>query len=165
MNNIYLRPLVERDAEISFKWRNNPVIWKYTGTKPNTIITYEIELNWIREVLKREDERRFAICVVETDEYIGNVQLTNINTKTAQYHLFIGETSFWGKGVASRAICLILEFAFSTLKLNEVYAYFNSDNIASIRACEKNGFEFSLKGNNGLMYTCNLKNYERAISC
>lgn len=164
MYKVLIRPLKLKDAEISYKWRNDPEIWKYTGTRPNRTITPEIELQWIKEVLKRKDEKRFAICIVETDEYIGNAQLTNINNESAQYHLFIGEISFRGKGIGKQVANLILEFAFYTLGVKEVYSYFNPDNLASIKACEKNGFKFSLKKNNELIYICNLASYGRTFS-
>ena len=36
----------------------------------------------------------------------------------------------------------------------------NINNLASIKACEKNGFKFSSKKNNQVMYTCNLDRNE-----
>jgi hypothetical protein len=47
-NDMYIRPLQESDALISFTWRNNLEIWKYTASKPNKYITSEIELKWNR---------------------------------------------------------------------------------------------------------------------
>ena len=58
---ITIRPLCIEDALTSYKWRNNPNIWKYTGNKPDKVITPEIETEWIKKVLKNENERRFAI--------------------------------------------------------------------------------------------------------
>jgi RimJ/RimL family protein N-acetyltransferase len=163
MYKVIIRSLKISDAKISWKWRNDPKIWEYTGSKPNNNITPEIELQWIKEVLKRKGEKRFAICIAETDEYIGNAQLTDITTDSAQYHLFIGETSFWGKGIGKQVANLVLEYAFYTLCVKEVYSYFNLNNLASIKACEKNGFKFSSKKNNQLIYPCNLDSYERTF--
>ena len=160
MCKVLIRPLKISDAQISWKWRNDPKIWEYTGSTPNYNITPEIELQWIKEVLKRKGEKRFAICIAETDEYIGNAQLTDITTDSAQYHLFIGETSFWGKGIGKQVANLVLEYAFNTLYVKEVYSYFNINNLASIKACENNGFKFSSKKNNQVMYTCNLDRNE-----
>ena len=139
--NVYIRPLRESDALISCKWRNDPDVWTYTGARPDRYITEEIELEWIRQVLKDETSRRFAICVTDTHEYIGNVQLTDIDNDSAQFHIFIGNKSYWGKGVSTLVTNLLLTFARSNLKLNKIYLYVNKENVAAIRSYEKNGFK------------------------
>lgn len=50
---------------------------------------------------------------------------------------WIGE-SFWGNGIASESVELVINYAFSVLKLEEVYAYVYSQNKPSIRVLEKN---------------------------
>jgi RimJ/RimL family protein N-acetyltransferase len=137
---VRIRPLQELDAAVSYKWRNNPDVWRYTENKPNANVTYEIELNWLRDALKRHNEKRFAICVGEDDYYIGNVQLTDINEKTAQFHIFIGELSCHGMGFGTRATQLLLEYAFSILGLVSVYLFVNKKNIGAIKLYEKCGF-------------------------
>ena len=85
---ILIRPLKIEDAEISFKWRNDPEIWKYTGSRPTTEITKEIEFNWLKKSLKDQTKARFAILA--DDVYVGNVQLTDIIlNESAEFHIFI----------------------------------------------------------------------------
>lgn len=154
---IKLRPLEEKDAFVSYRWRNNPEIWKLTGFKPNKEITQEDEIAWIKEVLKRTNECRFAVCVDDTNQYIGNAQLTDISYFDAQYHLFIGEIDFWGKGIATNVAKLVIEYAIKELDINQIYSYFNPENISSIRACEKNGFIFNSEKDGKLLYKCYLR--------
>lgn len=138
---VRIRPLRETDAVISYKWRNNPEIWRYTERKPDQPITYEIEHKWLREVLKRPNEKRFAICVGNRDEYVGNIQLTDIiSKKMAQFHIFIGESSYHNKGVGTRATGLLLDYAFYILELEMVYLFVQQDNASAIRLYEKCGF-------------------------
>lgn len=144
---IYLRGLVREDALISYKWRNNPKVWKYTGTRPDIKITKEIELRWIENALMKMNEKRYAICVTDTNEYIGNVQLTNIEINRAEFHIFIGDTDYWGKGIGKRATEGILEIAFSNLSLNQIYLYVNTENIPAIKVYEKVGFRREKKTN------------------
>jgi RimJ/RimL family protein N-acetyltransferase len=127
---------------ISWKWRNDPELWKLTGSRPNREITPEIELDWIRKVLNESDSRRFAVLVEKDGEerYVGNVQLLKINGGTAEKHTFIGERSCWGCGVATEAGRLALRFAFQELGLKLVRAKIRSANAAMIRANEKIGF-------------------------
>jgi len=140
MIDIYLRPLIKEDALISYKWRNNSEVWKYTASKPDRYITKKIETSWIMDVLRRPDEKRFVICIKNSNKYIGNVQLTGIKNGKAEFSIFIGETKYWGKGIAEKATGLILKYAFNELGLKEVYLRVNKDNISAIKAYEKNCF-------------------------
>lgn len=138
--SIYIRPLELNDASTSYLWRNNPLVWKFTGGRPDRIITKELETDWLSGALKRENEYRFAICVKETDQYIGNAQLTHITDNSAQYHIFIGETELWGKGIGKQATALLLGYAFDELKLNSVFLEVNAEHKAAIKAYQKSGF-------------------------
>ena len=95
----YLRLLEENDALTSFNWRNDERVWKHTGSRPDRIITQEIETEWIKTILQRDNEKRFAICIESTNKYIGNVQLTGIEDSKAEFHIFIGDVNFWGKNM------------------------------------------------------------------
>lgn len=145
---IYIRPLRIEDALISYKWRNNSKIWELTGSKPDTDITPEIETTWIKDVINRVDEKRFAICIADTNEYVGNVQLTGINNKKAEFHIFIGETQFWGKGIGENATKLVLEYGFSKIDLLEIFLTVNEQNLKAIKIYKKLSFmEIGLKLN------------------
>ncbi|TKB97613.1 GNAT family N-acetyltransferase [Pedobacter cryophilus] len=139
--SIYLRPLNLEDAETSYRWRNNPEIWNFTEFKPNKHITVEIETEWLYRILQNKDEYRFAICLKETGQYLGNVQLLNVNNKTACFHIFIGETSFWGKGIGNKATALLLEHGFNNLKLDFITLRVHKDNSFALSVYKKMGFQ------------------------
>ncbi|MBR5237253.1 MAG: GNAT family N-acetyltransferase [Paludibacteraceae bacterium] len=135
---VSIRPLQESDALVSYKWRNDPEVFKYTGNVYNNIITLETELAWIRRVIQNENEYRCAILV--DDEYVGNIYLTDITRTTAAYHIFIGNKDFWGKGVARTASELILEYAFDVLKLEYVYLRVKRENERALWLYKSLGF-------------------------
>jgi RimJ/RimL family protein N-acetyltransferase len=139
---VTLRPLSESDALTSYRWRNDAEVWKFTGSRPTTVVTVELELEWIRKVLARPDERRFAICVGDQQTYVGNVQLTHITSRDAELHLFLGERTVHGQGVGTEATRMLLEHARS-LGLEQVYLSVHRENVSAIRAYEKCGFELS----------------------
>lgn len=138
--NVSLRPLRIEDAAISYLWRNNPEIWKYTGNKPDKEITLQTETEWLSRVLLSKDEKRFAICVGENEEYVGNVQLTDIDQSSAQFHIFIGNPKFHNKGIGTEATSQIIKYAFNTLKIKKVWLKVNSNNFAAINSYKKCGF-------------------------
>jgi RimJ/RimL family protein N-acetyltransferase len=148
--SIYLRPLREEDALVSYKWRNDPEIWQYTASRPDLMITPEIESEWIRRVLGDTSSLRFAICLAESGEYIGNIQLTDIFEEKAQMHIFIGEKKYWGRGVATRATELVLDVAFSTMQLKKVFLEVHNDNSQAIKTYVRNGFSVVSRSGNTL---------------
>lgn len=151
-NAVYIRPLVLDDAKISYQWRNDSNIWEYTEFKPNKYISLEIEETWLKSILKNDNEKRFAICIQENNQYIGNIQLININKAEASYHIFIGEKSFWGKGIAQQATKLILEYAFFELGLEKIKLEVNPLNISANAVYIKIGFvPISKNENNGFI--------------
>ena len=74
---------------------------------------------------------------------VGAIGLNNIDlvNKKANLGYWIGE-QYWGRGIASECIRLIIDYAFSAeLGLKEVLAYVFPENKASIRVLEKNGMK------------------------
>ena len=76
--------------------------------------------------------------------FIGIIGLKNIDltNKKANLGYWIGE-KYWGRGIATECIRLIIKYAFSSsdLGLREVIAYVFPENKASIRVLEKNGMK------------------------
>ena len=76
--------------------------------------------------------------------YIGDLWCYCIDkseTPNAMLSFCIFETSCWGKGVASEAVSIFLKVIRERYGLKTVGAFTFSDNIASQRVLEKNGFQ------------------------
>ncbi|MCI5779179.1 MAG: GNAT family N-acetyltransferase [Lentisphaeria bacterium] len=138
---VYIRPLRRTDALTSYKWRNDSIVWQYTGHRPDRLITPEIELEWVDRVLSETTSHRFAICLAANDRYVGNVQLTNIKKNTADFHIFIGDRDFWGQGLATDATKLLIHYATDKLNLSELKLWVNPLNIPAIKVYLKCGFK------------------------
>ena len=137
--NVRIRPLKEQDAYTSVKWRNDPEVFKFTGNIYNHEITIDNELEWIRKVTANPTDYRCAILVDEV--YVGNLYLTDIKEGTAHFHIFIGDKSYWGKGVAKRASLLILEYAFNVLNIKEVLLRVRNVNTSAYNLYLRLGFK------------------------
>lgn len=73
---------------------------------------------------------------------IGNIKL-NIQSqryKRADVGYFIGNKDFWGKGLATEAVKLIVNFGFEKLDLNKIVAGAFEQNLGSIKVLSKAGF-------------------------
>lgn len=136
---VTIRPLKIEDAYTSVKWRNDPQVFKYTGNTYDHAITLQEELTWIKKVIQVEDEYRCAILV--DNQYVGNIYLTHIHNGKAEYHIFLGEKTIWGRGVAKRASLLILKYAFDVLKLYQVNLGVRLKNERAIELYKKLGFQ------------------------
>ncbi|MCA0382636.1 MAG: GNAT family N-acetyltransferase [Bacteroidetes bacterium] len=140
MSIIYLRDLTIADAKTSWPWRNDADVWQYTGSRPDRAITEAIETAWLEEALQRPNERRYAICLTDTHEYIGNVQLTHITARGAQVHLFIGVKQYWGSGYGRQAIAALLQLIDHLPESEVLYLQVHPDNTAAIRLYQHAGF-------------------------
>lgn len=71
---------------------------------------------------------------------VGTISLKNVDfdKKKATVGYWIGEL-YWGNGIATESLALVITYAFSVLGLEEICAYVFSENKASIRVLEKNG--------------------------
>lgn len=136
---VRIRPLTEHDAYISVAWRNLPEIWEHTGFKATRVITLDDELTWIRRVTADAASRRFAILADE--RYVGNIYITDIRDDVGEYHIFIGEKAYWGKGVARKASRQIIEFGKTSLGLHLIKLRVREANHAAFSLYESLGFE------------------------
>ncbi|WP_295713868.1 GNAT family protein [Mucilaginibacter sp.] len=145
--SVYIRPLVIEDAQVSHVWRNDPLIWVYTGYKPVNYISAEVETEWLRTQLNKTNQARFAICVKELNTYIGNVQLLDITEHDAELHLFIGNKLYWGKGIGYQATVQMLRYGFLVKELDIIYLKVHPANISALSVYEKAGFDITGKQN------------------
>jgi len=76
----------------------------------------------------------------DVNRLVGIVSLKNIDSdnKKANVGYWIGE-QYWGNGLATESVALVINYAFSVLGLEETSAYVYSENKASIRVLERNG--------------------------
>ena len=138
--SVYLRSLKLADAKTSYLWRNNPLIWQFTRFKPSKQITESMETQWLKKALSNTNEYRFAICLKSNSQYLGNVQLIDVKSKKAELHLFIGNPSFWGKGIGREATALMLNYGFTYLGLDSIRLDVHRDNHPAIALYKKLGF-------------------------
>lgn len=143
--NVNIRPLIIEDAFTSVKWRNDPEVFKYTGNTYDHEITIESELNWIKKVISNPKDYRCAIIVDGT--YVGNIYLTDIENCIGNYHIFIGDKSYWGKGVAKKASILIINYGFKNLGLSEIKLRVRDANQSATYLYKSLGFKTISKKN------------------
>lgn len=96
------------------------------------------EEEWFNNLGSKEN----VVMAIMTKEgkHIGNVGLHKIDyiSGTAEMGILIGDIKEWGKGIATEAEKLMMEYGFKSLNLQKIYATIFGDNIASLKAAKKN---------------------------
>ncbi|HLW09269.1 MAG TPA: GNAT family protein [Fermentimonas sp.] len=139
---VYLRALEPEDYSSLHKWRNDEEIGhSFSGRKLFTSTLNEKK--WIEERIFDKENVSCAICLKETDEFIGCIFLNNIDFINRSGHCptFIGEKKHWGKGYATEARILMLRFAFYEKGLERIWANVHEDNLGSLKMLEKCGYK------------------------
>lgn len=140
---IYLRELRPSDVNPHYcRWLNDPEVNQYLESRfaPATEAS-------IRSFVQGcSDDSRcilFGIRLSENDEHIGNIKLGPIDPfhRRAEIGILIGEKRLWGKGYASEALSMVVEFAFTRLDLHKLSAGCYSVHENSIKLFTKCGFE------------------------
>ena len=142
---VFLRKITPKDAQSIYDNVKDKEIARYTENIP-----YPYPKTDTIKFIKRSDDKikkgkgyTFGITLKEDDQVLGIVSLNSIDhkNKSAELGYWLGK-KYWGKGIISEAVRLILGFAFKNLKLHRVHAGVFEKNIASKRVLEKSGFKF-----------------------
>ena len=139
---VFLRAFEPEDYKTTIKWRNNPMITSKLGGG-KLYVSEAREKKWIEDTIFNSADIKLAVCLTDNNLHIGNVYLTDINyiNRTAESHILIGNQDYWGQGLGSEALKLILQYGFDERGLNRIYAHINADNAASLRLHEKCGYQ------------------------
>jgi RimJ/RimL family protein N-acetyltransferase len=98
--------------------------------------------NWLDVVVDQKPRTDFAIDVA--GEAVGGIGFTpqhDVERRSAEIGYWLGEP-FWGRGIATEALIVVTEYAFSNFDLCRLYAHVFDWNGASARVLEKAGYEF-----------------------
>lgn len=137
-----LRKLVPSDVGMAYVgWLNDPETNMYTETRHETH-TLETLLAYVKSFENRHNEYLLGIFEKDCGRHVGNIKIGPVNLR----HLFgsvgviIGEKDCRGRGYATEAISLAVQFAFKQLGLHKLTAGVIRGNEASLRAFQKNLF-------------------------
>jgi len=140
-----LRPWNINDLQSVVKYANNANIAKNMTDMFAHPYTEENGKLFIAFATKNSPINVFAIEVGgEAVGGIGIHQQQDIMRKNAELGYWLAEP-FWGKGIITKAIPQMLDFAFKTYDITRVYARPFGTNLASQRVLEKTGFKLEAR--------------------
>ena len=83
-----------------------------------------------------------AITFKQDNIHVGNVSLSKFDwiNGHAEFSIIIGEQGYHGKGIATEATNLIVNYAFKRYNLHVIYLYVHAENKAALKVYNKIGF-------------------------
>jgi RimJ/RimL family protein N-acetyltransferase len=139
----YLSPVRVEDAEKYFEWVNDLEVSVNLRTYSQQI-PFEIEKEYLEKFAKNQtNDYLFGIIAKDSDLLIGNCVLMNPDfiNRNAELGIFVGDKNYWGKGIGTESIMLLLDFGFNVLNLHNIWLSFYDFNTKSKRIYEKCGFK------------------------
>ena len=138
---IHLRPLMEKDAPFMLEWMTDPEITRFFRFDASRV-TADSCRTFIEGAQNQCDAVHFAIAD-ENDEYLGTISLKDIDRekRCAEYAISTRKKAH-GTGAAMEATQLILQYAFETLELEQVYLNVLVENGRANAFYCKAGFRF-----------------------
>lgn len=137
-----LRPMTMMDATDLFAVFSDPAVVRYWSAEPWTSIAFaESAIARALDAYRDQSEVRFGIELAETGALIGTVNLHHFFPQNRRCELgYALGSPYWGKGYATEALEVALDYGFHELRLNRVEADIDPRNGASAAVLERMGF-------------------------
>ena len=147
-DRIALRPLTDADLPALYRWNADPEVLYWTEGDENPEPMTPEDVDGMYEMISRD-----ALCfAIEVEgEMIGDCWLQKMNlpqvralyppgTDVRRIDVTIGDKRWWGKGVGTRMLRLLLEFAFNDQGVDVLHCICEDYNVRSCRLWERQGF-------------------------
>lgn len=141
-SRIDIREMKETDLIDVHAYASQPMSREFQPWGPNTLKQSNAYIKEVLEDAKQEPRSRYVFSIIEKveEKLIGAVEINIRNSHNQEGEIgYILHHDYWGKGYATEAGNLILEFGFTTLKLHRIFATCDPKNSSSSRVLEKIG--------------------------
>ena len=144
---IILRPLSDEHFPYLYKWNSDSEVLYWT--EGEDVESYSPEV--VRQIYGGVSQNSLCFLVEVNGEIIGECWLQKMNlpyvksmyaekTDVRRIDMSIGEKAYWGKGIGTLFIGMLVKFAFECEQVDVLHCFCEDYNIRSRRVWEKNGF-------------------------
>lgn len=137
--SLQIRPILEDHLPQFVNWYSDPIVTRYIYSLH--AVSASDQVGWYERI--KTDLTVYAWSIVLGERLIGWTKIAQIDsiTQTGSGGILIGERSYWNKGVATAVMSKRAEFAFQELNLHALFAEILVDNISSLKAADKVGYQ------------------------
>ena len=132
----------ERHLQDCLEWINTPSVNQYLSNIYNAVSEKDEE-DWFNSLSSSDANNMVFALETKAKKFNGTIGIHEINwtSRLAELGIMIGAQDEWGKGHATEAEKMMLNYAFLALNLRKIVALIYKDNQASLRAAQKAGFQ------------------------
>ena len=141
--NIFFRAPEPSDVDQLYKWENDTSIWHLSNTvAPFSRHTLEEYILNAQQDIYTAKQLRLMIVLNKTVEPIGCIDLFDFDPVNmyAGVGILISD-DHRNKGFASEALSMLIDYAFNTLHLHQLYCNITSENEISLNLFQKQNFK------------------------
>ena len=163
-NNIFLRALEPEDLEFIYKIENDESIWNVSNTQtPYSRFLIKQYLENAHQDIYEAKQLRLAICLNDSEKAVGLIDLFDFDptNNRAGIGIIIHKESKRENGIGTEALQLLINYCFTHLQLNQLYANIGTENEISIALFTK--FDFKLIGIKKQWYKVNNQYKDEAL--
>ncbi len=140
-DDILIRDLNLKDLDDYFEYAKQPEVGPNAGWKP--ITSLEICKRVLSGNILSKDV--YAIALRDSNKLIGTISLYNYGVRKYNKVKTLGfslSSLYWNKGIMTRVVKMMIEYAFTKTDCEVLEVGHHSDNYASKRVIEKCGFNY-----------------------
>jgi len=140
---IELKPLHENHAKYFFNWFQDEEVIQYSLSIFQKLQTESQVKEWLKETVNDTKTFKQGIFLKNTDCLIGYAGICDLSStnKSGEYFIFIGDKSYWGKGVGTEVTTKVIEIGFNDLGLNRIMLTVSEPNVGGVKAYQRAGFK------------------------
>lgn len=152
-NHIILKPLTDEHLPLLYKWCADPDVLYWTEGGVDIIRSYDCDT--VHKIYGSVSQHAFCFLVEVDGIPVGECWLQKMNLQNIlnmyansvdvrRIDMAIGEKQYWGKGIGSQFIPILLGFAFNDEHVDVLHCLCEDYNVRCCRVWEKNGFTLIL---------------------
>ena len=139
---VLLRDKRAGDIAVDYSWRRDPELSRLDATRPMQM-SFSDYRRYAREEIEHDSRwsRRFAIDTHD-GRHIGNCMYYDVDERRgeAELGIMIGDREYWSQGYGTDAVNTLVDYIFTSTKLDRVYLHTLSWNSRARRCFAKAGF-------------------------
>lgn len=145
---VVLRPLNDSHLPLLYRWNADPEVLYWTEGGADIVRSYDAET--VHDIYGGVSQTGLCFLIVVDEVPIGEcwLQPMNLPEVSALYpgldvrriDIMIGEKEYWGQGLGTAVIALLVRFAFEREQVDVLHCLCEDYNLRSQRIWQKNGF-------------------------
>jgi diamine N-acetyltransferase len=141
--SVVLRPLEERDLELTLSWRNRDEARRWF--KNANMVETDAHRAWFDRYLAKSDDFTFIVEHVATGAAIGQAAIYDVDlgTRRAEVGRFLVAPEWAGRGLMKQACLATIDIAREQLFLKALYLEVFVTNLRAIAVYRACGFAFA----------------------